>query len=111
MRTGLTVIAYMTALTGQEAQVREALLELVAEPRKENSCINFNLHHSQENPAHFFIYENWNSAADLDAHARSAHLQAFRKTIGPFLERPADITKWIMVSDLAAPLANPSQSS
>jgi quinol monooxygenase YgiN len=47
------------------------------------------------------MYENWKSAADLDAHAKSEHLQAFGKAAGHLLERPAEITKWNMISDLA----------
>lgn len=47
------------------------------------------------------MYENWASAADLDAHARAQHLQAFGKTASQLLERPAELTKWNMVSDWA----------
>ena len=99
MRTGITVIAYVTAKTGHEDKVRDALLDLVAQTRKENGCINYDLHQSPEKAAQFVIYENWDTTADLDAHAKSAHLQAFARSAGPLLERPAEITKWIMVSE------------
>jgi hypothetical protein len=59
VKTGITVIAYMTAKSGNEDQVREALLDLVARTRKEKGCINYDLHQSRENAAHFVIYENW----------------------------------------------------
>ena len=100
MKTGLTVIAHIAAKTGHQDLVREALLDLVAQTRKEKGCINYDLHESQENPTQFAIYENWEKAADLDAHAKSAHVQAFAKIAGPLLERPAEISKWIMVSEL-----------
>ena len=100
MKTGLTVIAHITAKAGNQDQVPEALLDLVAQTRKENGCINYDLHQSQENLTQFAVYENWDTAADLDAHAKSAHLQAFAKTAGRLLERPAEISKWIMVSEL-----------
>ena len=101
MRTGITVIAYVTAKPGHEDQVRQALLDLVAQTRQENGCINYDLHQSPENAARFAIYENWNTAADLDAHAMSAHLQTFARIAGPLLERPAEISKWMMVSELS----------
>lgn len=100
MRTGLTVIAYITAKAGYEDQVREALLDLVAETRKEKGCINYDLHQSQENATEFAMYENWDKAADLDAHAKSSHLQAFARIAAHLLERPAEIRKWSMVSEL-----------
>jgi hypothetical protein len=39
-------------------------------------------------------------ASDLDAHAKSAHVQEFTRIAGQLLERPAQIRKWIMVSEL-----------
>ncbi len=84
-----------------QQQVREVLLGLVAQTRKEKGCVNYDLHQSLDNPREFVMYENWETPADLDAHARSEHLQAFGKAAGHLLERPAEITKWNMVSDLA----------
>lgn len=101
MKTGITIMAFITAKAGMQPQVREVLLDLVAQTRKEKGCLNYDLHQSQDNPREFVIYENWESAADLDAHARSEHLQAFGKAAKGLLERPAEITKWDMVSDLA----------
>ena len=100
MRTGLSVIAYITAKAGHQDRVREALLDLVAQTRNEEGCINYDLHQSQENDSEFAIYENWVKADDLDAHAKSAHLQAFTRIARDLLERPAEIGRWIMVSEL-----------
>jgi len=100
VRTGLTVIAYLTAKAGHQDQVREALLELVKQTRSEEGCVNYDLHQSQENTSEFAIYENWRKPAYLDAHAKSVHLQAFIRSAGHLLERPAEIRKWRMVSEL-----------
>ena len=95
MKTGLTVIAYVTAKAGQEDEVRNALLELVARTRNERGCVNYDLHESE-----FAIYENWKQASDLDAHAKSGHVRAFRRKMADRLERPSEITKWRMASEL-----------
>ena len=99
VKTGMTLIAYMTAKAGYEDEVRQALLELVAQTRKENGCINYELHQSLENAAQFVMYENWDTAEDLDAHAKAAPLQTFVRIAGSLLERPAEISKWRMVSE------------
>lgn len=100
VRTGLSVIAYVTAKAGQEERVRGALLELVRETRKERGCINYDLHQSEESAAEFAIYENWERPGDLEAHAQSAHLLAFRRNAAEMLEGPSEITKWKMISEL-----------
>jgi quinol monooxygenase YgiN len=94
----VTVIAHIFAKAGEEQRLKRALLDLVTQTRKEKGCINYDLHQSQENACQFVMYENWESAADLDAHANSAHLREFGKSMGQFLERPTQITKWNMVS-------------
>lgn len=106
MKTSLTVIAYIFAKPGEEQQVRAALLVLVDETRKEKGCINYDLHQQDENPAQFMMYENWQSAEDLEEHARSAHLREFGRNMSPFLERPIEITKWKMVSEMAISSSN-----
>ena len=72
MRTGLTVIAYITAKASHQDQVRGALLDLVAQTRNEKGCVNYDLHQSQENASEFAIYENWERPTDLDAHSKSS---------------------------------------
>ena len=99
MKTGITVIAYMTAKSGHEDLVRDALLDLVAHTRKEKGCINYDLHQSPENTSQFVMYENWDTAADLDTHAKASPLQTFVRIAGSRLERPAEVSKWTMVSE------------
>ena len=92
MKTGLTVIAYVTAKVGREVEVRNALLELVARTRNERGCVNYDLHETNATPVAFAIYENWKHASDLDAHPKSGHVRA-RRTMADRLERPSEITK------------------
>lgn len=98
MATRVTVIAYIFAQTGEEHRVRTALLDLVEQTRKEKGCLNYDLHESSSDERHFVMYENWESNADLDAHSKSSHLREFGKSIGPFLDRPTDVTTWNMLS-------------
>ena len=101
MKTGLTVIAYITAKVGHEEQVRDALLDLVVQTRREQGCVNYDLHQNPKKACEFAIYENWTSASDLELHAKSAHLQSFTKIAGDLLQGPAEIRKWSMVSEVS----------
>jgi quinol monooxygenase YgiN len=71
----LTVVAEFYAKPGKEEELRGELLALVAPTRAENGCVQYDLHEEQGKPGHFLFYENWTSRAELDAHAKSAHLQ------------------------------------
>lgn len=101
----LTVIASIRAKPGCEASTRELLLGLIGPTRAETGCIKYELHQSEDDPAGFVFYENWTSAAHLDAHAQSAHMQVFRKVAAEILEGPAEITKWRMVSSASKGVA------
>jgi quinol monooxygenase YgiN len=94
MAEHLTVIAYLTAKPGKEAEARRNIMALVAPTRAEDGCINYDLHEMHGEPAKFMFYENWESAEHLGAHAQSAHLKAFRKIEKDFLTEPVEITLW-----------------
>jgi quinol monooxygenase YgiN len=93
----LTVIAHIRAKPGQESRLRQVLQSLLSSTRAEAGCINYDLHQSQTDPALFVFYENWASEAHLEAHAKSPHIQSFRKLANELLVEPVEITKWQVV--------------
>ena len=99
MDAKVTVVARLQAIPGKEEAVVRELLTLVDATRKEEGCLNYDLHISHETPGLFLFYENWSSRAHLDRHAQSAHIQAFRAKGRELLTQPAEITLWEMVSE------------
>jgi len=93
----LTVVARVRAKPGKEEEMKRVLLGLVAPTRAEAGCINYDLHQSQDDAALFLFYENWESRAHLDAHAKSAHIQAFRARAGELLAELVEIRLFTMV--------------
>ena len=53
----LTVIAYMKAAPGKEAELKTALEALIAPTSQEDGYVNYDLHQGVEDPATFFFYE------------------------------------------------------
>lgn len=82
----LTVIAFMRAAPGKRDELRQALEELIEPTKKERGYVNYDLHQGIEDPDRFFFYENWDSAADLDAHLAAPHLTAFAARIPELLD-------------------------
>lgn len=75
----LTIIAHIHAHTDQTDFVKTELLKIVAPTLAEEGCLNYDLHQDNEDPAHFFFYENWASRDLWQKHMESDHLAAFKE--------------------------------
>ncbi|MCX6622939.1 MAG: putative quinol monooxygenase [Acidobacteria bacterium] len=84
----LTLVAEFQAKEGKEAEAREALLALIEPTRKEDGCVQYDLHVLNDQPGRFLFYENWTSRAELDRHAASAHLAALGAKIPELFVAP-----------------------
>ena len=90
----LTVVATMKAEPGQDAALRQELLNLIPTTRQEPGCLNYDLHSAVGHPDHFLFHENWTSKQHLDDHLARPHLQAFLAKAGELLSDPPQITLW-----------------
>ena len=85
----LTVFAEVHAKPGKEQALRDALTALVPITRKEAGYVQYDLHVDNDDPGHFFFYENWVSRAHLDAHLAAPHLTDFLSRAEELLAEPA----------------------
>lgn len=94
----VTVLARVKAKRGMEESVKEACLALVAPSRKDQGCINYDLHRSADDPTLFIFYENWANKEDLEEHLEKPHSLAFDEKTEGMLAEPEEITLWEMIS-------------
>ena len=85
----LTVVAKVVAKKESVESVKGELLKLVAPTRKEEGCIDYNLHQDNDDPALFIFYENWESAASLEKHINSDHYRAYAKSVDGLIAEKA----------------------
>ena len=90
----VTVTATFEARPGKEAELKKALLSLVAPTHKEAGCLNYDLHVSPENPAKFLFHENWTSRELLDAHLKSPHIAVLLSRLDELCTAFPQITIW-----------------
>lgn len=90
----LTVIAQIKAKPGKESQVRQELLSLVTPSRRDDGCLNYDLHQALDTPTRFMFHENWTSKAHLDRHLQKPDLQAVLARVGELVSEPPQITLW-----------------
>lgn len=87
----LSVIAKFTAKPGREKDVLSGLTDMIAPTRKEEGCINYDLHESRSVPGVFYFYENWTGKDVLDKHLASSHIQNALKKIEGCLKEPIEL--------------------
>jgi quinol monooxygenase YgiN len=65
------------ARPGHEDQVKEILVRLADESRREPGCRQYIVHQAKSDPAHFFLYEEYSSAEALREHSESRHFKRY----------------------------------
>lgn len=85
--TPLTIVANIIARANKIDLVKDEIEKLVAITRTEKGCIQYDLHQDNENPAHFMIYENWESKKLWKEHMDSEHLAAYREATKGTIEK------------------------
>ena len=73
----LTIVAIARAAPGQEAALRAAQEQLVAETVKEPGCLRYELHQSREDGSVLVFVETWASEAQWRAHMEGAAVKRF----------------------------------
>jgi quinol monooxygenase YgiN len=94
----LTVVAEMVAKPGKEAELERQMLALIEPTRKEEGCVQYDLHRNTEEPGRFVFYENWKSRELLDRHLQSPHLQAFASAARDLLREPMRVMTYTRIA-------------
>ena len=93
----ITVVATFQARPGTEAELRAALLGLLAPTRQEAGCLNYDLHASPEEPGRFLFHENWTSRELLDAHLKSPHVAELLPRVDELCPAFPEIKIWELI--------------
>lgn len=63
------------------AALREIAQATLRETRREKGCIVYSFAEDLLEPGLIRIYEEWETMADLDAHGRTPHIEAWREAV------------------------------
>ena len=88
----LSVVAEIVAKAGAEEELKNLLISVVEPTRKEEGCIQYDLHVSTSEPGRFFFYENWTDGEALKRHAGSDHIRAMGAAVRSLVEGPSRVT-------------------
>jgi quinol monooxygenase YgiN len=73
----LTNVAYFTAKPGRSQDLGAELLQLVVPSRKEEGCLRYEIHQSNDIPEVWMVLEDWRHASDFKLHMSTDYVQAF----------------------------------
>jgi len=73
----LTLIVTLRAKEGQHLLLEAELRALVGPTRKEDGCLQYDLHRGADQPATFLFHEVWESREHHAAHTRTPHFLRF----------------------------------
>jgi len=72
-KQAVTLTVIVRAKEGQELLLEAELRALVGPTRREEGCLQYDLHRSAELPGQFFLHEVWESHEHHTAHTRTPH--------------------------------------
>ncbi|NQX38980.1 Quinol monooxygenase YgiN [Pedobacter steynii] len=86
---------YLTAIVkskeGSSDAMKPLLQQLVVESRKENACLQYDLHQDQENRNVFIFHEIWESQEGRTLHDSQPHIARFIADSADFIDGTVQI--------------------
>ena len=97
MSNQIHIVAKMTALPEKVEEVKELLLSLVEQTRKEEGCISYQLLQNQADPTLFTFLEVWTNQQAIDAHFATPYIQGALAKMPALAAGPPDIRKYTLL--------------
>ncbi|MBW3586006.1 MAG: antibiotic biosynthesis monooxygenase [Cyanobacteria bacterium 0813] len=94
----LRVVARLAAFPDKVAELKSLLLSIMEPTRKEQGCIKYELLQNQADPTDFTFVEEWESAALLELHLGSTHIQAAVQKLEGLAVGPPDIRRYELLA-------------
>lgn len=94
----LVLVATMQGKPEKRQELEKILHDFVAPTRREEGCIQYNLHRAADDENRFMFYEIWRDRAALDAHLKTPYLSAFLERRLELLEKEPDLAFFGMES-------------
>jgi len=86
----ISITAILKSKPEHLIEVQNMLTHLVSETRKEEACIRYDLHTSENV---FILWEEWKDQVGLDLHNSQIYLQDFIKKVETLVSTPIQVYK------------------
>ncbi|HEY4977889.1 MAG TPA: putative quinol monooxygenase [Candidatus Acidoferrum sp.] len=72
-KEAVTLVVLLRSKEGQHLLLEAEIRALISPTRKEEGCLQYDLHRSVDQPSHFLLHEVWASRAHHTAHIKTPH--------------------------------------
>ncbi|MGB2628800.1 MAG: putative quinol monooxygenase [Candidatus Acidiferrum sp.] len=72
-KEAVTLVVLLRSKEGQHLLLEAEIRALLAPTRREEGCLQYDLHHSLDNPSLFLLHEVWATRAHHTAHTKTPH--------------------------------------
>ena len=72
-KDAVTLVVILRSKEGQHLLLEAEIRALIAPTRKEEGCLQYDLHHSVDQPSLFLLHEVWATRAHHTAHTKTPH--------------------------------------
>ena len=72
-KEAVTLVVLLRSKEGQHLLLEAEIRALLAPTRKEEGCLQYDLHHSLDNPSLFLLHEVWETRLHHTAHTKTPH--------------------------------------
>jgi quinol monooxygenase YgiN len=100
MAESVIVAAFLRGRAGKEEELAGRLQALVLASRSDPGVISYDLHHSTDDTALWFLYERYESQEHLNRHRENAVLRSFLADAATLVDGKVDIRTFEMVAEL-----------
>ncbi len=73
----LTIVAHIESKKDKIDLVKSELVKLIEPTRKEEGCLQYDLHQDNDKPETFLFFENWTSRELWQTHMNNENLKAY----------------------------------
>ena len=94
MEKPIVVIARIKAKEGKEEELKQLLISLIEPSRKDDGCINYDLHTSDDGPGMFMFHETWRDREALAKHLSTPHLRYLISLSDDLIEGDMNVSMW-----------------
>ncbi len=95
----IVLVARLKVKEDSVAEAKALALQIVADSRTEEGCINYDVHQAIDDPTVFVWHETWKDKAALDEHFEKSYFKEFFAKVGEIAAEPAQITLTRMISE------------
>jgi quinol monooxygenase YgiN len=96
-KEAVTLVVLLRSKEGQQLLVEAEIRALIGPTRKEEGCLQYDLHHSLDQPSLFLLHEVWATRDHHTAHTKSPHFLRWNARKDSLLAS-CDVTFWQQIA-------------